>query len=539
MFANIESSPWIRRILISGGTALLCGLALALRLALYHIETSDYTVFLSSWYDYIQTHGGLAALKDSFSNYNTPYLTLLALATYLPIPKLIAIKTLSVLFDGVMALFVYLLLRTKYTRGLAAGAGALVVLFAPTIVINSAAWGQCDAIYVSFCLGSLFFLLKRRPGWACTFFALALSFKLQAVFFAPVLFVLLLKRALPLRYLALIPLVFALMLTPALIAGRSPQSLLSIYAQQASSGGMGGPGTLAGGGNTQLSGGPGGTGQGMTGGPGSFNGGGAGQNPNNGPGQQGQAGNAAHGQFNGNGQNGPGATSTLTQNAPSFYQWLPSDAPADYWKWAGIVLAGLFVLIVGLLTLLKKQLLTPALLLKIALLFALAIPFLLPEMHERYFYLADVVSILYVFFFPRASYVAILTQLCSLLSYTPYLLNTQIVPLAYVAGVELLLILMVGLDLLRTLFNRERNTPVARQSQGDPQSQHGDSDQAHQRSLHTVEIGQVAEEGRGNTAHADGKTERDAGSDANIDGQILLTHDDHHAGGREESYADG
>ncbi|HVU70680.1 MAG TPA: hypothetical protein VHD63_26380, partial [Ktedonobacteraceae bacterium] len=61
MFAKIENSPWIRRILISGGVALLCGLALALRLALYHIETSDYTVFLSNWYDYIQTHGGLAA----------------------------------------------------------------------------------------------------------------------------------------------------------------------------------------------------------------------------------------------------------------------------------------------------------------------------------------------------------------------------------------------------------------------------------------------------------------------------------------------
>ena len=50
--------------------AILFLLAIALRVSLYHIVTSDYTVFLSQWYDYIQTHGGFAALKYNFSNYN-------------------------------------------------------------------------------------------------------------------------------------------------------------------------------------------------------------------------------------------------------------------------------------------------------------------------------------------------------------------------------------------------------------------------------------------------------------------------------------
>src|SRR6266702_4556681 len=182
------------QILASSALAILFLLAIVLRVSLYHVVSSDYTFFLSQWYDFIQTHGGFAALKYNFSNYNPPYLYLLALTTYLPIPKLVAIKTLSVVFDGFLGLFTYLLLGLKFRRSYAAIIGVLVVLFAPTIVINSAAWGQSDAIYTAFCLGSLYFLLKERPGWASVFFGLAISFKLQAIFFLPVLLIVLLRR---------------------------------------------------------------------------------------------------------------------------------------------------------------------------------------------------------------------------------------------------------------------------------------------------------------------------------------------------------
>ena len=96
------------QILVNCALAILLLIAIVLRVSLYHIVTTDYTFFLSQWYDFIQTHGGFAALKYNFSNYNPPYLYLLALTTYLPIPKLVAIKTLSVVFDGVLGLFPYL-----------------------------------------------------------------------------------------------------------------------------------------------------------------------------------------------------------------------------------------------------------------------------------------------------------------------------------------------------------------------------------------------------------------------------------------------
>ncbi len=247
----------VRQIAIYSGLGVLFLLALVLRASLYHIETSDYTVFVSQWYDYIKNHGGFAALKDNFSNYNPPYLYLLAITTYLPVPKLIAIKTISVVFDVVLSIFTYLLLSLKYRRSYAAIIGSLVLLFSPTIFINSSAWGQCDAIYAAFCLGSLYFLLKERFVWACVFFGLAFAFKLQAVFFLPVLLVFCLKRKELLKYLVIIPIVFLLMLAPALIAGRDAGSLLTVYVSQASTGGTGnGGGQFSGGRAGQF---PGGT----------------------------------------------------------------------------------------------------------------------------------------------------------------------------------------------------------------------------------------------------------------------------------------
>lgn len=423
MFLNKKHFIPGLQILTYSGLGILFLLAIALRVSLYHIVTSDYTVFLSQWYNFIATHGGFAALKYNFSNYNTPYLYLLTLTTYLPVPKLVAIKTLSVLFDGALGLFAYLIISLRYRRSFAAIIGVLVILFAPTIVINSAAWGQSDAIYTAFCLGSLYFLLKERPAWACVFFGLALSFKLQAIFFLPVLLTLLLKRKLPIKYLALIPATFLLMLAPAFIAGRDIWSLLTIYATQISSGGVGG------------------TGQFNAGGPGRFNGGAPGQFT--GPGR-----------FNGTGQfNGGGSftSSSLTLNAPSFYQWLPANAP-DYWKWIGILLAVLFIVLVGILVVRSKQQFTSAILLKVTLVFALAIPFLLPEMHERYFYLADVVSIIYAFYFPRLFFIPVFVQLSSLLSYAPYFLNTQVVSLAFVAFAVLVAIIITLADLVLALY---------------------------------------------------------------------------------------
>jgi hypothetical protein len=231
------------------------------------------------------------------------------------------------------------------------------------------------------------------------------------------------------------------MLAPAFIAGRGAGSLLTIYVDQANGGGVqiirGGQPN---GGSSQI-----------------INGGGipgGGQFIGNGPagGQPPVRGGPGGGRFNGKVfAGGNSSASLLTANAPSFYQWLPAGAPG-YWKWVGIGLAALLVAVVSALVWASKQRLTLEIILKITLVFAITIPFLLPEMHERYAYLADVVSIIYAFFFPRFFFIALIQQLCSLLSYAPYLLNTEIISLALVAVAVLIIAAITLADLIRTLY---------------------------------------------------------------------------------------
>jgi Gpi18-like mannosyltransferase len=345
-------------------------------------------------------------------------------------------------------------------------------LFAPTIFINGAVWGQCDAIYTAFCLGSLYFLLKERPAWACAFFAIAFSFKLQAIFFLPVLLVILLKKKMALRYLIFIPVIFLLSLAPAFIAGRDAVSLLSIYEGQVTTGGVGGGGQFNGFGGAGPARGNG-NGAGQTNVPGANE---AGARPANGfeargNGNDGGARQAnrpgGRGNFNGGGVRGGNSSgSSLTLNAPTFYQWFPANTSA-YWKWIGVLLAGIIVAVVGVLILMSKESLTLAVQLKIALVFVLVIPFLLPDMHERYFYLADVISIAYAFYFPRAFYIAVVMQLCSLVSYAPYLLGHEVVSLKLVAGAVLVIALISLADLVLALYPNIRKR-VGKQVQVKP-----------------------------------------------------------------------
>lgn len=88
----------------------------------------------------------------------------------------------------------------------------------------------------------------------------------------------------------------------------------------------------------------------------------------------------------------------------------------------------------------------------VATLFSLVSPFVLPHMHERYFYFADVMLIIYVFVYRRKYFFAFLMSFSSLLTYTHFLsgqyifkfLGTDSVRLA--ALINLALIVLVAID---------------------------------------------------------------------------------------------
>lgn len=98
-------------------------LAVVVRVAMFDHESTDYKFFVKGWYEFISTHGGFGALKYSFADYNVPYLYLIAALTYLPIPALIGVKIISVVFDLVLAYFTYRVVALRHTGRRFAGAG--------------------------------------------------------------------------------------------------------------------------------------------------------------------------------------------------------------------------------------------------------------------------------------------------------------------------------------------------------------------------------------------------------------------------------
>jgi len=214
--------------ILAGGIAL----ALALRASLMNFTTLDFHDFHGAWYDFIQNNGGVWALRSSFSN-NTPlYQYLLVAANYVGLSAIPAIKLIPIGFDFVTAYFVYRIVRLRYPTGSIALYAFLVALFVPTVVLNGSFWGETDMLYTSCLVACLYFLLAKKNALGLIAFGLAFSFKLQAMFLAPFLLILFLKRAISWKYFLLVPAVYVVTIIPAWLVGRPLPELLQIYLGQ-------------------------------------------------------------------------------------------------------------------------------------------------------------------------------------------------------------------------------------------------------------------------------------------------------------------
>jgi Gpi18-like mannosyltransferase len=220
----------VRQVLIFGVV-----IALLLRCALLYEESKDYVRHLEPWYDFIAQNGGLAALKSNFSNYTPAYQYWLVIASswLAALPKVISIKLPSIVFDFVCAFFVYKLVQLKYPQGKQPITAFLVVLFTPTVFLNSAFWGQCDSIYTSGLVACVYFLCIHKEIWAFLSFGIAFAFKQQAVFLTPFLLILALKKKVSWISFLWVPIVYGLSIIPAWMAGRPLKDLLLVYFSQA------------------------------------------------------------------------------------------------------------------------------------------------------------------------------------------------------------------------------------------------------------------------------------------------------------------
>ncbi len=122
--------------------------------------------------------------------------------------------------------------------------------------------------------------------------------------------------------------------------------------------------------------------------------------------------------------------SQLSMLAPSVFAWLPEGARSNIpVTAAGIFAAGSVTLGLLLYLFRRKERLDDENMVDVAYLFALLIPFLLPLMHERYFYAADAMALIYLFYKPRRWYIPTLTCSASFLCHTAYLFDATTVPM--------------------------------------------------------------------------------------------------------------
>jgi Gpi18-like mannosyltransferase len=377
----LRNTNWVEVAIFTAGITL----ALLIRYSFRAVETQDYEYYFKHWYVQIQ-EGGFQSLGENFSNYPPLYLCLLYLVSlFFPgVSTVTAIKIPSIFFDFICAWYIYKIIYFKYGKSITTSLSFLIVLFAPTVILNGAYWGQIESIYTAALLACVYYLLKKRNWLACIAFGLAFAIKLQSIYLAPLLLILWLKRNLYFRHLLAIPAIYLLSILPAWIAGRPILDLLTIYSSQASN-------------------------------------------------------------YEG-----------MVHNATSVYTWLPF---AEYTTWylPGVFFA-LGICLIFILMVIKSRIpLLEEYLVKIALASVLLVPFFLPKTHDRYFYPADVFSIVFGFYYPRLFIVPLIINLASFFIYQPYLFGVDIFPQSILTLAIFIAILIVIWNLASQLYPGDKN----------------------------------------------------------------------------------
>ena len=393
--------PDVRSLIFVGATAAMLMLARAVML---DFETADYTAFLSQWTQVFR-EGGFRTLAENVGDYNLIYQYILLGISRVPLHDLYLIKWVTVVFDYLLAL---VMMRAG---GALAGEDTqtplfLIVLALPTVLLDGACWGQCDPVYITFVVFSLYALETDRPYLSAIALSVAFAFKLQTIFFFPVVLLGLIHKRYNVRHAVAFFLAYLVTMLPALLAGRSFMDALSVYANQ------------------------------------------------------------SIGQYN----------DRLTYNAPNLYLFFPmmelgssqeftwmryvaginEKATNEYlvdWLIPALQSAALYACVILTVIavaywLIHYREVTPDMTLDLALFFAIFLPFVMPKIHDRYFFMADMLSVLYAARYRNRRFLPVLVIGSSLMSYLPYLTRRRPVDERWLALMMLAALVLVTRDLL-------------------------------------------------------------------------------------------
>ena len=338
--------------------------SITIQFSWFPVVTSDYTYFVAKWFSMLQSSSGLTAFAEPFSDYAPLYLYILKFLTFVPVDSLTSIKAVSLIADGASAFCIIFIARNSSPRRFSGAQLAVIfVIFLciPTIALNGSLWGQTDILYALPTIATFYFLLRYQPILASTLFGIALSVKVQAIFFAPVFIGYMLQRKSTRGFIVIPFIVFVLSVIPVIFGGGDFWYWLFIYAKEA------------------------------------------------------------------------GEYPYLSVSAPSVFAFASNAALSTSLQnllfWAGIGTAALCASIVCYIVATDREKTAEKLAL-LSLISVLIIPYVLPRMHERYFFLADIFSFMYALFNPSEWYIAGMVILASTLSYMPFL-SSQVAFLSF------------------------------------------------------------------------------------------------------------
>jgi Gpi18-like mannosyltransferase len=146
----------------------------------------------------------------------------------------------------------------------------------------------------------------------------------------------------------------------------------------------------------------------------------------------------------------------LSLNAPSFWSLIDNQYYGELSS-VPVLLAMVCVLLLVYLVLERWETLDRAALLELSLILTLAIPWLLPKMHERYFYLAEMISVAYGAAFPKRAGVSAILLFGGFLIYSAYLFGE--VPILSMRIVAAIYGLLLGYLLVRFWGRQKSKTP--------------------------------------------------------------------------------
>lgn len=179
---------------------LVTALGLIARFLGTPLISADMKWFLLPWFEQMYP-SGIASLSEQVGNYGLLYQTLIAALTYIPLPAVFLYKTVSIIFDVLLALSAaHIAARITGTSRTdqPARVAYLALMLLPPFVINSGWWGQCDSMYSLAALWTLVFLYEKRYAASGLSLGLAFALKLQTIFIMPfIVAVYVLRRRFP------------------------------------------------------------------------------------------------------------------------------------------------------------------------------------------------------------------------------------------------------------------------------------------------------------------------------------------------------